>query len=55
MAFLWRFFKNTADGISYPLSIIFNISLQTADIPLSWKFGSIPPIFKKRSLSDPAN
>jgi hypothetical protein len=49
------FFKNTADCISYPLSIIFNISLQTADIPLIWKFTSITPIFKKGSPSNPAN
>ena len=27
------FFKNTASSISYPLSILFNLSLQTADIP----------------------
>jgi hypothetical protein len=26
---------------------MFNISLQTADIPLIWKFASITPIFKK--------
>jgi hypothetical protein len=49
------FFKNTADCISYPLSVIFYISLQTADIPLIWKLASITPIFKKGSPSDPAN
>jgi hypothetical protein len=32
-----------------------NISLQTADIPLIWKFASITPIFKRGSPSDPAN
>jgi hypothetical protein len=27
------FYKNTASAISYPLSVLFNLSLQTADIP----------------------
>ena len=49
------FFRNTADCIAYPLSILFNISLQTADIPLVWKLASITPIYKKGSPSDPAN
>jgi hypothetical protein len=49
------FFKNLVDCISYLLSIMFIISLQTADIPLIWKFASITPRFKKGSPSDPAN
>ena len=49
------FFKNTADCISYPLAMLFNLSMQTADIPPVWKLASITPIFKKGSPSDPAN
>ena len=49
------FFKNTASSISYPLAILFNLSLQTADIPLVWKLASVTPVFKKGSPSDPAN
>ena len=49
------FFKNTASSISYPLSILFNLSLQTADIPSIWKLASVTPVFKKGLPSDPAN
>jgi hypothetical protein len=49
------FYKNTASCISYPLSILFNLSLQTADIPFDWKLASVTPVFKKGSPSDPAN
>ena len=49
------FYKNTANSISYPLSILFNLSLQTADIPSVWKLASVTPIFKKGSPSDPSN
>ena len=49
------FFKNTASSISYPLSILFNLSLQTADIPSIWKLASVTPVFKNGSPSDPAN
>ena len=49
------FYKNTASSLSYPLSILFNLSLQTADIPPIWKLASVTPIFKKGSPSDPSN
>jgi hypothetical protein len=47
------FFKNTASSISYPLSILFNLSLQTADIPSIWKLASVTPVFKKDRLVTP--
>ena len=38
-----------------PLSIIFNLSIQTGELPDIWKVASVTPIFKKGSQSDPAN
>ena len=35
--------------------MIFNVSLQTVEIPEIWKFASVTPIFKKGSPSNPAN
>jgi hypothetical protein len=49
------FYKNTASIISYPLSVLFNLSLQTADNPPVWKLASVIHIFKKGSPSDPSN
>jgi hypothetical protein len=43
------FYKNTASSLSYPFPILFNLSLQTADIPPICKLASITPIFKKGS------
>ena len=49
------FYKNTASNLSYPLSMLFNLSIQTADIPPVWKLASVTPIFKKGSPCDPSN
>jgi hypothetical protein len=49
------FFKCTAGSIAFPLSVIFNLSLQTGDIPDIWKLASVVPVFKKGSPSDPCN
>jgi len=46
------FFIYAAGNIAFPLSIIFNLSLQTGDIPDIWKLASVVPLFKKGS-SDP--
>jgi len=37
------------------LSLIFNVSVQTGDLPDLWKHASVTPVFKKGSPSDPAN
>ena len=50
-----EFYKNTAILISYPLSVIFNISLQTGELPDIWRYVSITPVFKKGSPADPSN
>ena len=49
------FYKNAAHLISFPLSVIFNMSLQTGDLPAIWKTASVNPVFKKGSPSDPCN
>ena len=49
------FFKASARAIIYPLSVIFNLSLQTGLVPEIWKHASIAPVFKKGSPSNPCN
>ena len=49
------FFKSTGGSIAFPLSIIFNVSLQTGDLPDIWKLASVVPVFKKGSPGDPCN
>ena len=41
--------------ISFPLSVIFNLSLQSGDLPGLWKCASITPVLKKGASNDPAN
>ena len=50
-----EFYKATASFVSFPLSVIFNISIQTGDLPDIWKHACITPVFKKVSPSDPSN
>ena len=50
-----KFFKVTGGLIALPLSIIFNVSLQTGELPAIWKCASITPAFKKGAASNPSN
>ena len=50
-----RVLQECADVLSEPLAIIFDCSLQTGRIPADWKKGSIAPIFKKGTKTDPLN
>ena len=50
-----EFYKKCQQSIAYPLSVIYNISLQTGSLPLIWKCAVVTPVFKKGSPSDPAN
>jgi len=50
-----EFYKATGSYILLPLSVIFNVSLQTGELPDVWKCASVTPIFKKGTPSDPAN
>lgn len=47
--------KNLKMAILKPLTIIFNKSLTTGDIPKLWKLAKVIPIFKKGSKGDPSN
>lgn len=49
------FFKNVGTNIAFPLSVIFNISVQSGSVPSIWRSAVITPAFKKGSPSDPAN
>jgi len=42
-----RILKETAASISTPLTIIFNQSLDTGQVPADWKIAEVTPIFKK--------
>lgn len=50
-----EFYKETGRFIAFPLSVIFNVSLQFGDLPPLWKCAAVTPVFKKGSPSDPAN
>jgi len=50
-----EFYKTTCNYILVPLSIIFNLYIQTGELPGIWKAASITPVFKKGSSSDPSN
>ena len=50
-----RFLKLLADELSYPLSVIFNSSLQTGVVPVEWLSSIVVPIYKKSSRFDPLN
>ena len=39
--------KNCAHSISYPLTLLFNISFRTGSLPTEWKLANIVPVYKK--------
>uniref|UniRef100_A0A8C0A0D2 Reverse transcriptase domain-containing protein n=1 Tax=Anas zonorhyncha TaxID=75864 RepID=A0A8C0A0D2_9AVES len=50
-----RVLKELADVIAEPLSIIFQRSWESGEVPVDWKLANVVPIFKKGQKEDPSN
>uniref|UniRef100_A0A8R1DH77 Reverse transcriptase domain-containing protein n=1 Tax=Caenorhabditis japonica TaxID=281687 RepID=A0A8R1DH77_CAEJA len=49
------FLKRLCTSIALPLSIIFNASMRSGDVPMLWKEAIVKPLYKKGGRTDPCN
>ena len=50
-----RVLRGLADVVAKPLSIIFQQSWVTGDVPVDWKLANVTPIFRKGQKDDPGS
>jgi len=50
-----RILRALADVIAEPLSIIFERSWRTGEVPEDWRKNNVTPIFRKGKKEDPGN
>ena len=50
-----RVLRELAEVIAEPLSIIYQHSLLTGEVPADWRLGNVTPIYKKGCREDPEN
>ena len=50
-----RVYKVAGDILAHPLSMIFNVSMSSGEVPRDWKEALIKPIFKKGSRAKASN
>ena len=44
-----RVLKECAGELSYPLTLLFNLSFQIGNVPVSWKRANVTPVFKSEA------
>ena len=50
-----RLLRKCSQSLAKPLSIIFNKSLQTGDVPAAWREANVSPLYKKGDKTNPLN
>lgn len=48
--FLSKFLAEYVDTLAYPLSFIFNKSMESGAVPLAWREANVTPIIKKQGV-----